>query len=78
MKPEFQPTPTPSSNIARLAHQGDTLWVEFHGGSVWKYSGVDHHLYTNLLAAPSIGKFFNELIKRVKVGEKADLSAPAA
>lgn len=75
MKPEFKDVS--SSNIAAIAHHGDTLHVRFHNGSVWKYSDVDQKLYNDMLLAGSVGKYFNEHIKRFKSGEKVDLPAEA-
>lgn len=52
-----------SSNIKALAHSGTELFVEFHGGTVYQYSGVTLKEYKELLSSASVGRTFNMLIK---------------
>lgn len=40
-----------------------TLEVEFRRGGVYQYFGVSPEAYRELIAAPSIGRFFNSQIK---------------
>lgn len=40
-----------------------TLEVEFHSGAVYAYKNVPPSIWTELLATPSKGKFFQELIR---------------
>jgi KTSC domain len=54
-----------SSNIASIGYDSSsqTLEVEFHGGSVYQYSGVPQEVYDGLMGASSHGKYLNEYIK---------------
>lgn len=52
-----------SSNIAAIAHDGDTLGVRFKNGSEYQYAGVSPVLFEQLISAASIGRTFHELIK---------------
>lgn len=52
-----------SSNLAAVGHQGDTLRVEFHDGSVYDYSGVPEDLFIEMLESKSAGKFLHSRIK---------------
>lgn len=54
-----------SSNVNRVAwHDGSqTLAVEFNGGSLYTYSGVDHDTYQNLIGSASVGQYMNRVIK---------------
>jgi hypothetical protein len=47
-----------SSNLKAVAHDGDSLFVQFHKGPVYRYIGVSEQMYHQLLEAPSVGKFF--------------------
>lgn len=67
-----------SSNIAGTAHDGDTLYVKFHGGAVWRYHHVDAALYQQMLGAESMGKFFNANIRKIKPGQKVDVPPVSA
>lgn len=52
-----------SSNIAAVGFDGGTLRVQFTNGAQYDYSGVSEELYNQLMAAESIGRFFNQNIK---------------
>lgn len=54
-----------SSNIAEVAHDIErlVLLVKFTSGKVYQYENVPGALFMQLLAAPSIGKAFNSLVK---------------
>jgi hypothetical protein len=57
-------TPVQSSNIASIGYDQETgvMEVEFKGsGKVYTYPNVSAHEHETLIAAPSIGKKFNEL-----------------
>tara|TARA_Y100001973_G_C5094634_1_gene279374 strand:+ start:107 stop:322 length:216 start_codon:yes stop_codon:yes gene_type:complete len=41
-----------------------TLEVEFHNGSVYVYEGVPQTVYSDIMGAESVGKAFNQLVKR--------------
>lgn len=56
-------TPVQSSNIAAVGHDGDHLYVQFHGGSVWKYRNVPAEKHAEMLGNKSVGKFFGQHIK---------------
>lgn len=57
--------PVSSSNIFSVGYdsQSETLEVEFHKTGVYQYFGVPLHVYEGLVAAPSIGSYFNSHIK---------------
>jgi hypothetical protein len=52
-----------SSNIKEVGWESGTLEVLFHGGVVGRYSGVPDGLYTQMLVADSVGKFFRQHIR---------------
>lgn len=58
-------TPVKSSMVNAIGHdpQTNTLTVEFAGGARYEYPNVtaDHH--ADLMAAPSIGKHLNSVIR---------------
>jgi hypothetical protein len=65
--------PVSSSNLAAVGYDPSTevLEVEFiKNSSVYRYFGVPRHIYESLLAAPSIGQFFNAYIKDRYAAEK--------
>jgi hypothetical protein len=52
------------------------LRVRFHNGRTYSYLGVEPLEYRALLASPSIGKYFNEVIKPAhRAVRERDLSA---
>ena len=53
-----------SSNIAKVAHQGDSLFVRFKGGNgVYEYKGVPASVHADMLKSESIGKHFGMHVK---------------
>ena len=54
-----------SSNLSRVGHDANEniLIVEFKNGIMYQYNGVTEDVYSNLMNAPSVGKFFNMHIK---------------
>lgn len=54
-----------SSNIESIGYDVETktLAVKFISGREYHYHDVDPRLHTELMAAPSIGKFFGEHIR---------------
>lgn len=58
-------SPVDSSCISSIgyAREHEVLDVEFIGGDVYRYLDVPHETYAALLAAGSVGAFFNRAIK---------------
>ena len=58
-------TPVDSSNVVSIGHdpKTNTLEIEFRGGSVYQYHGVDKDKHAALLNAKSIGSHFHANIK---------------
>jgi hypothetical protein len=56
-----------SSNIASVGYEEETqsAFVEFLTGSTYKYEGVPKREFDNLMAAGSVGKYFNQNFKGV-------------
>jgi len=54
-----------SSTLKSIGYDGGTktLEIEFIGGSVYEYSGIEQHSYTSLLKAKSKGKYFSTYIR---------------
>lgn len=52
-----------SSNISSVGYENRTLYVSFHSGSTYTYSGVPQYVYEELLDASSKGKYFAANIK---------------
>lgn len=59
--PDFHPVK--SSNVQGVAHHKGDLYVKFHGGAVWKYSGVPAELHNRMLTSGSVGSFFSQHIR---------------
>ena len=49
-----------SSNIRSVGYETttQTLEIEFHGGRIYRYSGVAYEVYQSLMSAASIGSYF--------------------
>lgn len=60
-------TPVSSSNIVSIGHDPDTntLEVEFSGGNVYTYHGVDADKHAAMMKADSVGGFLHANIKGV-------------
>lgn len=52
-----------SSNIKAVAHDDNTLFVQFLNGSTYKYFGVPIEKFEELVDAASCGKYLNNAIK---------------
>ena len=54
-----------SSTIVSIGYDpvGETLEVEFHRTGLYQYFNVPISLYESLMAAPSLGVFFNANIR---------------
>lgn len=52
-----------SQCLRSVGHQGTTLELEFHSGSVYRYLDVPPEIHRSLLAAPSLGRFFHREIR---------------
>lgn len=57
--------PVSSSNLASVGYEDTTLYVSFHSGSTYSYSGVPNSVYTALMNASSHGEYFAANIKNV-------------
>lgn len=53
-----------SSNISAIGHAGHTMVVQFKNGTKYRYENVSAELYQRILDAESVGKAFNELVKK--------------
>lgn len=60
--------PVESSNIAAVGYDGSTqtLIIRFHNGAEYSYNPVTEEAKNNLLAAESIGAYFNKHIRTNK------------
>ena len=58
-------TPVASSNLAAVGYDSASqqLYIQFHSGGTYVYSGVTDDLYQSLMAAASKGSFFHHHIK---------------
>lgn len=61
--------PVVSSNVHSVGYADGTLEVEFLGG-VYQYRDVPADLHARLLAAPSVGRFFEQHVKHVYLAVK--------
>jgi hypothetical protein len=54
-----------SSCIAEIGYDlfDETLAVRFHGGSEYRYAGIPPETHQALLAADSIGRYFNAEVR---------------
>jgi hypothetical protein len=54
-----------STTLSTVAYDGirNLLYLEFRGGSVYRYFGVPAVVHEALLAAPSKGSYFNQAIR---------------
>ena len=59
-----------SSNVAQVGHDGASLFVTFNNGSQYKYHGVPENELMNILGAPSVGKYLNQVIKPTYPAER--------
>ena len=54
-----------SSNLKSIGYDSASciLEIEFHSGGIYQYLQVSHSVYTDLIEASSLGKFFAYEIK---------------
>ena len=52
-----------SSNLRKVGHDGQDLFLEYSSGALYKYSDVPRSLYEELLTSESKGKFVNACVK---------------
>jgi hypothetical protein len=59
--------PVISSNVKAVGHDAktSTLEVEFNSGAVYQYTGVPKEVYTAMVGAQSVGKYFGANVKGV-------------
>jgi hypothetical protein len=74
--------PVKSTNVKSVGYdlETKTLQVEFKSGGVYQYAGVQLEMYTDLLAAESVGRFVSQVVRSGRKGmrieeEKKDASA---
>jgi hypothetical protein len=65
-------TPVESSSLAAVGFDGavNELYVSFRNGTVYRYFQVPGSVYRALLAAPSLGRYFNETVRDRYPGER--------
>ena len=56
-------TKVESSNLAEVGWKDETLHIRFHHGGEYAYDGVAYGVFTDLISAPSVGKFFHAEVK---------------
>lgn len=58
--------PVISSDLASVGYDSvsQILEVEFTSGSVYEYSGVPASIHAGLMSASSLGRFFNQYVKK--------------
>ncbi len=57
--------PVSSSNISSIGYQNGTLYVSFHSGGLYAYSGVPESVYRGLMSASSHGSYLASHVKGV-------------
>lgn len=57
--------PVSSSNISSIGYENETLYVSFHHGGLYAYTGVPEFVYHELMSAVSHGKYLAARIKGV-------------
>jgi hypothetical protein len=55
--------PVNSSDLQSVGYENGTLFIRFHSGGTYSYSGVPDSVYRDLLAAGSHGQYFQAFIK---------------
>ena len=58
-------TPVESSSLAAIGFDGtlNELYVSFRNGRMYRYFQVPSSVHRALLAAPSLGRYFNETVR---------------
>lgn len=57
--------PVSSSNLSSVGYENSTLYVRFHNGSLYSYSGVPESIYRGIMSAPSHGSYLASHVKNV-------------
>ena len=57
--------PVSSSNLSAVGYDNGVLWIAFHSGSLYEYTGVPRHVHDELMRAESHGKYFHAHIRGV-------------
>lgn len=57
--------PVSSSNLSSVGYENGSLYVRFHNGSLYEYTGVPESVYNSLMAAPSHGHYLAVHVKGV-------------
>ena len=62
--------PVKSSNVKAVGYDEvkKVLEVEFKSGGIYQYAGVQPEMYTDLLAAESIGRFVSQVVRAGRRG----------
>jgi KTSC domain len=62
----MQRVPVRSSTIAEIGYEEETsiLEIEFQSGAIYEYLDVPSSVYSELLTAPSIGRYFDQNVKK--------------
>ena len=69
----MQMIPVSSSDLAAVGYAGTTLWISFHSGGLYEYSGVPQSVYESLMNAPSrVSIFMRTLSARTRITELAN------
>jgi len=80
MNQELKWVEVESSNISAVAYDNDTsiLGVKFTSGSVYSYSDVSPDIFETMPHVPSVGRYFNMMVKTLhdykKWSNEAELS----
>lgn len=66
--------PVRSSNVSAVGHDGEALYVKFHGrdgapGSTYRYPTADQAVMDEMLAATSVGRYAQTVLRRLHEGE---------
>lgn len=56
--------PVVSSDLQSVGYESGVLYIRFHSGGLYSYSGVPYEVYESLLSASSHGKYFHAHIKK--------------
>lgn len=52
-----------SSDLESVGYEDGTLYIRFHSGGTYRYSGVPVSVYRGLMSAASHGKYFHANVK---------------
>ena len=75
---ETQRTPVVSTHLTSVGYDraATTLDIEFRGGAVYRYRGVPHAIYRQLMSADSKGRYFAQHIRGRFAFERVPESKP--